>query len=132
MFRLLVVTENYPQRQCDDVNNSYYSPASSCSSELAHHIPSVGLQSASHQGDSQSANLRSLKRVLSHSLPLAVDSINPSCRFPIPKLEKVSVCVCVCACVCVCLRVCFLVCLCARSHAPVYLYALARSRLSLS
>ena len=107
MFPLLVVTENYPQRQCDDVNNSYYSPASSCSSELAHHIPSIGLQSAGHQGDSQSANLRSLQRVLSHSLPLAVDSINPSCRFPIPKLENVSEggCVCVRACVCACVHV---------------------------
>ncbi|XP_070197883.1 syntaxin-binding protein 4-like isoform X2 [Littorina saxatilis] len=79
--------ENSSQHYFEDSNNSHYSPASSCNSELARHISPPSPQSVSHQGDSQSANLRSLRSVLSHSFPQAFDSVNPSSRFPVGKLE---------------------------------------------
>lgn len=79
-----------------DVDCHRYSPASSCHSELVHHMSpqhanasvNGGHQQRAGQG-SQPINAASLNTVLSHSFPLAFDSVNPNCRFPVPTLEKV-------------------------------------------
>ena len=68
-------------------NQDAFSPISSCHSELVQHFS--GDASKQDASALQNQNAKSLHTVLSHSFPLAVDSVNPNGRFPVPKLEKV-------------------------------------------
>ncbi|KAL8609307.1 hypothetical protein ACOMHN_060035 [Nucella lapillus] len=77
-----------PPCHLDDLGSSgHHSSASSCHSEVARHLAMASPEPSDHHGELREGKARSLNSVLTHSFPMAVSSVNPSCRFPVAKLE---------------------------------------------